>query len=255
MIPVGLGVAVGVVAALGAAPAATTAAGTCQLGPVVVQIGSRPIHRAGSAVVFGGPLAIDADGAPRAYHPTSRLGLDHLANAGGPGKWWGVVTDTGEPDGTPVVQGQRDPAPGFYVSATSLVDSRFARTDPRRYVDATRIPYVVVPRSRALRDAGVRPGDFAAALHVSSGRWSPAIVADIGPRAHLGEGSIALAERLGLPANPRRGGAGRGVVYLVFPRSGNRRARPLGTIKTEAGRLLRRWGGTGRLRACGQLGD
>ena len=43
-------------------------------------------------VVFRAGLSIDADGAPNAYHRDGR-GLDHLANAGRPGSWWGLVTD------------------------------------------------------------------------------------------------------------------------------------------------------------------
>jgi hypothetical protein len=36
----------------------------------------------GGAFFYESGLAIDADGAPRAYHPNDRLGLDSLANAG-----------------------------------------------------------------------------------------------------------------------------------------------------------------------------
>lgn len=57
-------------------------------------------------------LAVDADGAFRAYHPTSHLGLDALVNAGHPGHWWALATDTGKTSGHPVVQGRGDPAPG-----------------------------------------------------------------------------------------------------------------------------------------------
>jgi len=39
-----------------------------------------------------------------------------------------------------------------------------------------------------------------------------AIYADIGPKNHLGEGSIALAEALGIPSDPKRGGTSRGVT-------------------------------------------
>src|SRR5262245_32378245 len=47
---------------------------------------------------FQAGMAIDADGAPQAYHPDSKSGLDALANAGKPGNWWAlVVDDKGEP--------------------------------------------------------------------------------------------------------------------------------------------------------------
>jgi len=37
--------------------------------------------------------------APKGYTPAP---LDFLANAGGPGNWFGVVTDTGGSGGTPI---------------------------------------------------------------------------------------------------------------------------------------------------------
>ena len=77
----------------------------------------------GTAFFYIGGMAIDADGAPTAYHPNGTSGLDALGNAGRPGNWWALVTDTGTSAGTPVIQGAADPAPGFYVSTTSLHDA------------------------------------------------------------------------------------------------------------------------------------
>src|SRR5262249_49419827 len=51
-------------------------------------------------------MAIDADGAFRAYHPNDRLGLDSLAHAGHQGNWWALVTDNGKASGRPIVQGK-----------------------------------------------------------------------------------------------------------------------------------------------------
>ena len=87
-----------------------------------------------SAYFFEAGMAINADGAYRAYHPTPGKGLDYLANAGEPGNWWALVTDTGKPSGRPVVQGAADPAPGYYVSTTSLADPARKKADPTRYV-------------------------------------------------------------------------------------------------------------------------
>ena len=85
-------------------------------------------------------MMIDADGALRAYHPDDASGLDRLDHAGAPGNWWGIVTDDGTPGGEPVVQGDGDPAPGFYVSQTSLVDpDEGAR--PIRGATSTRSPF------------------------------------------------------------------------------------------------------------------
>jgi Fungal chitosanase of glycosyl hydrolase group 75 len=212
---------------------------------VVVRIGGiRVRRRAGeNAVFFSAGMAIDADGAPRAFHRKSSRGLDDLANAGEPGNWWALVTDAG---GEPLVQGAHDPAPGFYISTTALEDRTRRVTDPRRYVDASAIRYIVLP-PRARDAAGIRLGDLATVRNRRSGKVAHAIFADIGPPAKLGEGSIALARALGIPHDPRQGGQVSDVVYLVFPRSGNGRPRPPAELDRRAETLLERWGGMARL--------
>src|ERR1700676_2054280 len=75
-----------------------------------------------NAFAYKAGLAVDADGAFRAYHPDNRLGLDTIEHAGRPGNWWALATDTGRPSGRPVVQRKGDPAPGYYVSMTALFD-------------------------------------------------------------------------------------------------------------------------------------
>src|SRR6267154_6379532 len=90
--------------------------------------GSDIVGEDDGSVTFTAGAQLDGDGAngqfgePPCYAPKSYAGktLDVLANAGGPGNWFGVVTDTGEEDGHPVVQGSGDPCPGAFVSATSL---------------------------------------------------------------------------------------------------------------------------------------
>ena len=73
-----------------------------------------------SAFFYESGMMIDADGGYHAYHPDNKSGLDYLGNAGKPGNWWALVTDDGKPSGNPVVQSSSDPAPGFYISTTSL---------------------------------------------------------------------------------------------------------------------------------------
>jgi hypothetical protein len=223
-------------------PTAGRAAGKTPL----FRVGRATVWKSGSGLLFRAGLAIDADGAPRAYRPKPGRGLDDLPNAGRPGHWWAIVTRNGRPSGQPVVQGRHDPAPGYYVSSTALVDPDREPQDPRAYVDASRVPYVVLPPQA--RRAGARLGDFAVALVPKTGRHAFALFADIGPREKLGEGSIALARALGIPSSPREGGAEGGVVYLVFPGSGNGRPRPLAVIRREGQRRLAAWGGLERLR-------
>ena len=194
-------------------------------------------------------LAIDADGAFRAYHPDDRLGLDSLAHAGHHGDWWALVTDNGKVSGHPVIQGKSDPAPGYYVSTTALYDANNPNTrDPHRYVDAATIPYIVL-HPKALNHA--RLGDFATVVNFQNRKISAAIVADeSAPDLPVGEGSIALAEALGIDSNPRHGGKDGAVAYLIYPGSGNGRPRPLKEIVAKAKELFEAWGGFDRLNAC-----
>jgi glycosyl hydrolase group 75 (putative chitosanase) len=197
-----------------------------------------PIGRlAGSAAFFyESGMTIDADGAPNAYHPDNS-GLDDLANAGTPGRWEGLAKD---PYGEPYIQGPDDPYPGYYVSATALADRSKPPNDPTRYVDASKIPFVVLPGGMA-RELGARPGDFAAVFNQRNRKSSYAIFGDVGPYDRIGEGSMALAENLGIRSDARNGGARGGILFLVFPGSGNGRPRTIEEINAEGQRLLEAW--------------
>jgi Fungal chitosanase of glycosyl hydrolase group 75 len=194
-------------------------------------------------------LAVDADGAFRAYHPNDRSGLDSLKHAGHKGNWWALVTEDEKTSGNPVVQLESDPAPGFYVSTTALYDRDNPNPrDPHRYVDAATIPYVVL-HPKALNYA--RLGDFATVVNLQNGRISEAIVADeSAPNLPVGEGSIALAQALGIDSNPRTGGKDENIAYLIYPDSGNRRPRELREIVVNAKQLFDAWGGLDKLNVC-----
>jgi Fungal chitosanase of glycosyl hydrolase group 75 len=190
------------------------------------------------AFFFISGMTIDADGSPNAYHPIDAAndgaddaGLDALANAGKPGDWNGIITDR---DGDPLIQQERDPYPGYYISCTSLSDKTKTFSDPTRYVDASKIPYVVLPQEIADR-GGARLGDFAVVVNLGNGKSSFAIYADIGT---LGEGSVALANALGIQSDARHGGESDGILYLLFPGSGNRRPRTIGEIQSAGEKLL-----------------
>lgn len=169
------------------------------------------------AVWWSGGLTVDGDGAPNCY-AAKGSGLPHLdllENAGEPGNWYGIVTDTGRKNGTPVKQGPQDPFPGGYVSATALCDARFARTDPRRYVDSTSVSYFSIPEN-AGRDYGLHLGDVGLAHCRKTGRATAFVVADVGPENKWGEASVKAAQNLGLPDSPINGGADSGVVAVIF---------------------------------------
>lgn len=157
------------------------------------------------------PMAIDADGANGqsslpVYAPKGMPSLDYLANAGGPGNWYGVVTDTGKATGNPVVQEDTDPAPGAYVSATSYEIPGFARLDPRRYVDANAVRYIVLPGHWRIEAKGVVLGCRAIVRDTKTEKTCEAAVLDFGPRSKLGEASIACARFFGIPSSPKNGG-------------------------------------------------
>ncbi len=92
----------------------------------------------------------------------------------------------------------------------------FTRSDGRA-LDAERLPYVVVPQPSERwdhREDDVRGGSLAAVVH--GDRVGYAVVGDIGPRGLIGEASYAAARLLGIPADPRTGGAASDVTYIVF---------------------------------------
>jgi hypothetical protein len=202
-----------------------------------------------NAFVYEAGLAVDADGAFRAYHPNNRLALDTIEHAGYSGNWWALATDTGEPSGRPVVQGKNDPAPGYYISMTSLFDAENPNErDPRRFVNAASIPYVVLP-PEGFKHAKL--GDFATVVNLRNGKVASAIVADeSAPELPMGEGSIALAALLGVDSNPRTGGIEHGIAYVIYKGSGTGKPRSGDEIVSASQRYFQTWGGQQKLNSC-----
>ncbi len=155
-------------------------------------------HQAVEIVV---KMDVDVDGAPNAYGPRGKKTLDILKHARAPkgttdqGKIVGYMTEYD--GGPPTIQGRQDPNPGYYVSQTDFADANNKRMeDPRRYVDATRMNYVV--QGTVAEKAGVEMGDFAVVHSCRTGRTKFAIVADSGNLSGA-EGSLALVRALGYP--------------------------------------------------------
>jgi excisionase family DNA binding protein len=61
---------------------------------------------------------------------------------------------------------------------------------------------------------------------------------------------VALAKALGIDSSPRHGGQDRDVVNVIYPGSGNGRARKLEEILANSNQLFEEWGGLARLKAC-----
>jgi len=201
------------------------------------------------AVEIRTKMTVDVDGAPNAYGPKGRPTLDYERNAHAPkgssiaGEVVGYMTE-GD-GGPPTVQGPKDPFPGYYVSQTAWFDRANRRkTDPRRYLDARRINYVVL--GRAARAAGVRLGDFATVYSCRTGRVVFAIVGDEGNESGA-EGSLALVQRLGYPIRDGKEDSVDGPELIVRYVPGSNAGRMFPKTQAELDRAARAAGvGLGR---------
>ena len=165
--------------------------------PAIDQQGRVVMEHGRKAVEVLVKMDVDVDGAPNAYGPKGKKTLDVLKHARAPHSREIVGYMTEYDGGPPTVQKQGDPFPGFYVSQTDFADlSNQRMEDPRRYVDATRINYVV--QGLVAQKANVQMGDFATVYSCRTGRTEFAIVADSGNDSGA-EGSLALVRNLGYP--------------------------------------------------------
>jgi hypothetical protein len=206
------------------------------------------------SIVFLGRLTVDADGSPHAYHPDNKKGLDDKENAGGPGHWAGIATDNCAEDGDPVIQGPNDPAPGYYVTPTTMRASTKVSCEVQsNYVDAEKIPFVALPPkvARILTDKAAHTTRGNAVVVANpSGVVKPAVFADQSPAYGRGEGSIKLVSELDYSPNARNGGTEvRELVYVVLPQ---RLGFPADAkaVKNGVTPLFEAWGGEKRLAAC-----
>ncbi|WP_330214234.1 hypothetical protein [Pseudomonas sp. AM8] len=175
-------------------------------------------------VYFTADADIDADGANgqaggRAAYMDDDSGSEFLANGGMrvvSGKvvcahaWARSIVILGEDNEPSVFSG------GVIASTTWYRHRHFARDDPRAYVDAETVPYIVVPSIIVQKTIGVVRGCLA---RVSwNGRSVDCVVADKGPTNRIGELSIAAARALDIPDSPRSGGLNRPeVLYELWP--------------------------------------
>jgi hypothetical protein len=145
-------------------------------------------------------MDVDVDGAPNAYGPPSLPTLDNLRDAHyrrrPHGEIVGYLTDDDHPT-LPILQGPQDPFPGYYISQTALTDPAISNPrNPHRYLDATRINYVVL--GDLARKRGARLGDFVTVTSLRTHRTVFAIIGDDGnPSGN--EGSLHLLQSLGYP--------------------------------------------------------
>jgi hypothetical protein len=143
-------------------------------------------------------MDVDVDGAPNAYGPPGKPTLDVLINAHylerADQEIVGYLMDDKR---HPILQGPEDPFPGYYISQTAFSDvANHNQLDPRSYVDARNINYVV--RGNHARRRGVKVGDFVAVYSKRTHKAVFAIVGDTGNPSG-DEGSLHLLQDLGYP--------------------------------------------------------
>jgi hypothetical protein len=165
--------------------------------------------------------------------------------------------------GAPLIQGARDPAPGNYVSTTSMTIAGAPEESQRRYVNSREIPFFVL--SRKLREVtGAKLGSSSSVGVVyrpSTDAIVYAVFADVGPSWQIGEGSIALHYALGGDPISKIGGVDRAkrnmtddIVYVVLPRAMAAGSLDHGAFRAEiaamASAAFKVWGGREKLKLC-----
>jgi hypothetical protein len=201
---------------------------------------------------FTSKMAIDADGAPKAYYPGEyKPANDH------PCFDWLNNLNVNDRHGVQGQNGAVGSAPGFLISGTALTDEHhFPENDTRRYVDASSIPYVVLNNGSLPVPAGqvLTKGCLVFVADTKTGNYSGAIYADVG-RA-VGEASLALALMLGInPFSKKQfpkvvGGVGqKRIFYLVFLNGIIPPPWDVPTIQQKAEQHFDAWGGETALRA------
>jgi len=180
---------------------------------VVMTVRGEPVtENDDGSVSFIGGMTIDGDGGRRSYAPAGSglKALDYLENAGSPGNWYGLVTDS---RGKPVVAKS-----GYYVSPTTYVNRGFSRTNPGAYLDPETEFFAVFPGPLRRLVKPVVLGCRVIVQDLQTGATKEGVAGDAGPSTHLGEASIAFAEFFGIPSSPKNGGVGgRRFKYIFFP--------------------------------------
>ncbi|WP_263561183.1 glycoside hydrolase family 75 protein [Paucibacter sp. DJ1R-11] len=234
-------------------------------------------------------LNVDADGAPNSYLLDGK-GLSYtcdgiLAMESGkritpesnPHDWqkkcnaaWSLARSSGNYSGVkifgfqtdsnnkPMIQGAGDPFQGkAYISTTSVSISGAPSGTQRQYVDALKIPYIVLP-SKFVYKYKVRPGTLAVVYRKKTNTYAFAVFADSGK---LGEASIKLHQDIGGMPIVRIKGVKRAkgriedsVLMAIFP---ERTAAPQTDldawnieIQEEGAAALQEFGGLTQLQAC-----
>jgi hypothetical protein len=208
-------------------------------------IGGVKVYQEDNALLYLAGMQIDADGDELAYAPAgSDLSpLDYLANAGNPGNWWGISTDK---SGNPYVQQPYHRGPGYHVSTTALFNGAFPESNPDRYLDASHIPFFVLPSDFG---QNVKLGDLGFAYNTQTKDNNCMIYGDIGPKGQIGEASIGLAKTLGVNPDAKKGGTSSKIICYWLQPGSSKGWQVVDTWWPQALANFQTWGGLKRLTA------
>lgn len=151
-----------------------------------------------------------------------------------------IYLDAGMPvcvDGSPQAP-QFDPCRGFLE--TSLRHPEL--TGQKQYVNAETVPYFTLPEG--YESFGIALGDIAAIIF--EGQIEFAIFANVSRSFKLSSGSLALVRSLGLhyfDGDIRLKGIPEGVIYLIFPGSGDGTPQSPEAVRQQGKTLFKKLGG------------
>lgn len=155
-------------------------------------------------------LALNLDGAKHAYHPNNE-GLLHNLNGGitkeeatknkfKEGRGYGIAKK--KIGGTNLYEGYVQPD-GYFVSQTTPYYKDKAESNPERYADAEKIPYITL--SPAWKARGIKNCDIAYVVNLDNGKKCAAIFTDYRLNDKELEISLALANLLEIPVRTGQG--------------------------------------------------
>jgi hypothetical protein len=120
--------------------------------------------------------------------------------------WWGGMQIDGDGTG-----GNAQGDPDFQAQTT------LTHADGS-YLDSETEAFGVVPRQIIEGVSGIVMGCQGFAINASTGMMSQFVVGDEGPSNKLSEGSIALANALGVPSSPTTGGTdAQDILWMIWP--------------------------------------